>query len=161
MRFRVIGLARVSAAALSIAAAWIISAHADTYPNRPIKIIVPFAAGTSTDVTARRVGDGMAPLLGQPFVVEAKGGAGGTIGTDLVAKSPPDGYTLVLGSIGTHAFNVSLYKALSYDPLRDFAPVTRLVYGGFNTLLVNPELPANNLGEFIALAKARDAAASL
>ena len=75
-----------------------------------------------------------------------------------MAKSPPDGYTLVLGSIGTHAFNVSLYKALSYDPLRDFAPVTRLVYGGFNTLLVNQELPANNLNEFIALAKARDAA---
>jgi tripartite-type tricarboxylate transporter receptor subunit TctC len=158
MHNRNIGLIGVAAVALMISAAGAISASADTYPSRPIKIIVPFAAGTSTDITARRVGDGMAPLLGQPFVVEARGGAGGTIGTDLVAKSPPDGYTLVLGSIGTHGFNVSLYKALSYDPLRDFAPVTRLVYGGFNTLLVNQELPANNLNEFIALAKARDAA---
>ena len=91
MHNRNVGLIGVAAVALMISAAGAICASADSYPSRPIKIIVPFAAGTSTDITARRVGDGMAPLLGQPFVVEAKGGAGGTIGTDLVAKSPPDG----------------------------------------------------------------------
>ncbi|MGZ5897441.1 MAG: Bug family tripartite tricarboxylate transporter substrate binding protein [Xanthobacteraceae bacterium] len=130
-------------------------AQTESFPNHPIKIVVPFAAGTAVDITARRIGENIAPMLGQPIVVENKGGAGGTIGTDLVAKSPPDGYTLVLGTISTHAFNVSLYKSLSYDPLKDFAPITRTVIGGFNTLLVHPSFPANNMKEFIAVAKQR------
>ena len=132
-------------------------AGAQDYPTRPIKIMSPFAAGTSVDVTARRLGEAMSPLLGQPFVVENKGGAGGAIGTEVVAKSAPDGYNLVLGTIGSHAFNVSLYKSLAYHPLKDFVPITRTVYGGFNTLLVHPSLPANNMKEFIALAKERAA----
>jgi tripartite-type tricarboxylate transporter receptor subunit TctC len=132
-------------------------APAQDYPTRTIKIVSPFAAGTSVDVTARRIGEAMSPLLGQPIIVENKGGAGGSIGTELVAKSAPDGHTLVLGTIGSHAFNVSLYKSLPYHPLKDFVPITRTVYGGFNTLLVHPSLPANNMKEFIALAKAREA----
>jgi tripartite-type tricarboxylate transporter receptor subunit TctC len=130
-------------------------AQTENFPSRPIRIIAPFAAGTSVDITARRIGENIAPLLGQAIVVENKGGAGGAIGSDLVAKSPPDGYTLVLGTVGTHAFNASLYKSLSYDPLKDFAPITRTVIGGFNTLLVHPSFPANNMREFIALAKQR------
>ncbi|HWM45481.1 MAG TPA: tripartite tricarboxylate transporter substrate binding protein [Xanthobacteraceae bacterium] len=133
------------------------AAQPDSFPNRPIKIVSPFAAGTSVDITARRIGDAMAPLLGQPVVVENKGGAGGSIGTEMVAKAAPDGHTLVLGTIGSHAFNVSLYRNLPYHPLKDFAPITRTVYGGFNTLLVHPSLPANNMREFIALAKEREA----
>lgn len=132
-------------------------AGAQDYPVRPIKIMVPFAAGTSVDVTARRLGEAMSPTLGQPIVVENKGGAGGAIGTEVVAKSAPDGYSLVLGTIGSHAFNVSLYKALAYHPLKDFVPITRTVYGGFNTLMVHPSLPANNITEFVALAKEREA----
>ena len=132
-------------------------AQSENFPNRPIRIISPFAAGTSVDITARRIGEHIAPLLGQPVVVENKGGAGGAIGTDLVAKSPPDGYTLVLGTVGTHAFNVSLYKSLSYDALKDFAPITRTAIGAFNTLLVHPSFPASNMKEFVALAKQRAA----
>lgn len=145
------------AAALVFFAAVPSFASAQDYPNRPIKIMSPFAAGTSVDVTARRLGEGMSPVLGQPIVVENKGGAGGAIGTEQVAKSAPDGYNLVLGTIGSHAFNVSLYKNLAYHPLKDFVPITRTVYGGFNTLMVHPSLPANNLKEFIALAKEREA----
>jgi tripartite-type tricarboxylate transporter receptor subunit TctC len=149
------GVRLVVAAATLVAAAPL--AQAQDYPTKTIKIVSPFAAGTSVDVTARRLGEAMSPLLGQPIIVENKGGAGGSIGTELVAKSAPDGHTLVLGTIGSHAFNVSLYKTLPYHPLKDFVPITRTVYGGFNTLLVHPSLPANNMKEFIALAKAREA----
>jgi tripartite-type tricarboxylate transporter receptor subunit TctC len=96
-------------------------------------------------------------MFGQPIIVENKGGAGGSIGSEMGAKAAPDGYTLTLGTIGSHAFNVSLYKALPYHPLKDFVPITRTVYGGFNTLLVHPSFPANNMREFIALAKERAA----
>jgi tripartite-type tricarboxylate transporter receptor subunit TctC len=143
-------------AALLLSTVQLAAAQADNYPSRPIRIIAPFTAGTSVDITARRLGDAMSPLLGQPIVVENKGGAGGAIGTDMVAKSPPDGYTLVLGTVGTHAFAVGLYKALPYDPLKDFAPITRAVVGGFNTLVVHPSFPANNMREFIAIAKERE-----
>ncbi len=142
-----------------VAALWVVAvpafAQSESFPNRPIKIVAPFAAGTSVDLTARRIGENIAPLLGQTIVVENKGGAGGSIGADFVAKSPPDGYTLVLGTISTHAFNLSLYKSLSYHPLKDFVPITRTAIGGFNTLLVHPSFPANNMKEFIAIAKQR------
>jgi tripartite-type tricarboxylate transporter receptor subunit TctC len=147
---------RVSLIGVALAVV-VTAANAQDYPSRTIRIISPFAAGTSVDITARRLGEAMSPLLGQPIVVENKGGAGGAIGTEMVAKSAPDGYTLVLGTIGSHAFNVSLYKALPYHPLKDFVPITRTVYGGFNTLLVHPSLPANDMREFIALAKEREA----
>jgi tripartite-type tricarboxylate transporter receptor subunit TctC len=130
-------------------------AAADSFPDKPIKIVIGFAAGTPPDIALRRISDPLAAALGQPIIIESKSGAGGVIGTDFVAKSPPDGYTLTAGTLGTHAFNVSLYKSLPYDPLKDFVPITRIVSGGFNTFLVNPSLPANTIEEFIALAKAR------
>lgn len=130
-------------------------AHADNYPDKPIKIMLGFAAGTPPDIASRRLGEALAPVLGQPLLIESKPGAGGVIGMDFVAKAPPDGYTLAAGTLGTHVFNASLYKSLPYDPVNDFVPITRVVSGGFNTFLVNPALPANTIEEFIALAKSR------
>ena len=109
-------------------------ALAQDYPSRPVKLVVPFGPGTTTDIVARVFAEALARPLGQTVVVENRAGAGGVIGSDLVAKSPADGYTLVLGTVGTHAINTSLYKKLPYDPLRDFAPVA---FAGYTpTLLV-------------------------
>jgi len=131
------------------------AAAADSFPEKPIRIMLGFSAGTPPDIAARRLGEVMAPILGQPVLVESKPGAGGVIGMDFVAKSAPDGYTLAAGTLGTHAFNPTLYKSLPYDAVNDFIPITRIVSGGFNTFLVNPSLPANSIEEFIALAKSR------
>lgn len=98
-------------------------AVAQSYPARPIRLVVPFGAGTSTDIVARVVGDGLSRALGQPVVVDNRAGAGGMVGVDLVAKAAADGYTLVLGTVGTHAINASLYKKLPYDPVKDFVPL--------------------------------------
>jgi tripartite-type tricarboxylate transporter receptor subunit TctC len=130
-------------------------AGAQTYPDKPVKIMLGFAAGTPPDIASRRLSEVLSPILGQPILIESKPGAGGVIGAEFVAKSPPDGYTLMAGTLGTHVFNHSLYKSLPYDPVKDFVPITRIVSGGFNTFLVNPNLPANTIEEFIALAKAR------
>jgi len=146
---------RGAAAGILLAAVSAAGAAADTYPDKPIKVVIGFAPGTPPDIASRRLSDALTPVLGQPFVVESKSGAGGVIGTDFVAKAPPDGYTLAAGTLGTHAFNPSLYKSLPYDPVNDFVPITRVVSGGFNTFLVNPGLPANNVQEFIAFAKER------
>lgn len=100
---------------------------AQTYPNKPIKIVVPFPPGGSTDLLARRLGEKLAASLGQPVVVENKPGAGGTTGADSVAKSPADGYTLLMGVTGSNAISASLYPSLPYDPLKDFAPVSQVV----------------------------------
>lgn len=131
------------------------NAGAQNYPDKPIKIILGFGAGAPPDIASRRLTEVMGPLLGQTFFIESKPGAGGVLGMDFVAKSPPDGYTLAVGTLGTHVFNASLYKSLPYDPVNDFVPITRIVSGGFNTFLVHPDLPANTIEEFIALAKAR------
>ncbi len=109
-------------------------ARAADYPERPIKMIVPFGPGTTTDTVARMMGDAMAKSLGQPVIVENKAGAGGSIGTEFVARSPADGYTIVMGTVGTHAINKALYPKLGYDPLRDFTPVAMV--GSTPTLLV-------------------------
>ncbi|RZI99094.1 MAG: tripartite tricarboxylate transporter substrate binding protein, partial [Rubrivivax sp.] len=101
----------------------VVGAQAQDFPARPLKMVVPFGPGTTTDIVGRVVAEGMGRALGQPLVVENRAGAGGTIGTDQVAKSPADGYTLVMGTVGTHAINTSLYQKLGYDALRDFAPV--------------------------------------
>jgi tripartite-type tricarboxylate transporter receptor subunit TctC len=121
------------------------AADADNFPEKPVKVVIGFAAGTPPDIAMRRLSEPLAAALGQPIVIESKSGAGGIIGTDFVAKSPPDGYTLAAGTLGTHAFNINLYKSLPYDPLNDFVPITRIVSGGFNTFLVNPSLPANSI----------------
>ncbi len=128
------------------------AALAQAYPNKPIKLIVPFAPGGFTDVVARILGQKLSVSLGQPFVIEKKAGAGSTIGTDFVAKAAPDGYTLVMVST-THVISPAIYPKLPYDPIKSFTPVGKLVDSAY-VLLVNPKVPANNVAEFIALAKA-------
>jgi tripartite-type tricarboxylate transporter receptor subunit TctC len=123
------------------------------YPSRPVKLIVPFAPGGFTDVVARILGVKLSLAMGQQFVVENKSGAGSTIGTDFVAHSPPDGYTLLMVS-STHVISPWIYKNLGYDPIKSFAPVGKLVDSPY-VLLVHPKVPAKNVQEFIALAKAQ------
>ncbi|WP_241673208.1 Bug family tripartite tricarboxylate transporter substrate binding protein [Lacisediminimonas profundi] len=127
---------------------------ADPWPTRPIKLVVPYPAGGSTDVLARLVGQKLSERIGQTVVIENKSGAGGNIGTDSVAKSAPDGYTLTMGNIGPIAINPSLYPNLPYDPLKDLAPITFLVSVP-NLLLVNNALPVKNVQEFVDYVRAR------
>jgi tripartite-type tricarboxylate transporter receptor subunit TctC len=128
------------------------------WPERPIRLVVAFAPGGATDVLARLLATRLQAELGQPVVVENRAGAAGIIGTELAARAAPDGYTLLLGTISTHAMNVPLYGArLSYDPVKDFAPVAR-ISTGYNLLVVNQAVRAANVGELIALAKAQPGA---
>jgi tripartite-type tricarboxylate transporter receptor subunit TctC len=124
------------------------------YPARTIRIVVPFPPGGVTDRLARTVAQKMQEQWGQPVVVDNRPGASGMIAAEQVAKSPPDGYTLMMGHIGTHAINVSLFSRLPYDPVKDFAPVSLLVSVP-NILLVHPSVPANSVGELVALARAK------
>lgn len=128
------------------------SVFAQSYPNKPVKIVVPFAPGGFTDVVARIIGQKLSVAMGQSFIIENKPGAGSTIGTDYVAKSSPDGYTLVMVST-THVISPWLYKDMPYDPIKSFAVIGKLVDSPY-VLLVNSKVPANNVKEFIALAKA-------
>lgn len=133
-------------------------AHAsDTFPNKPIKFIVPYAAGGATDTTARLVSKELTAILGQPVIVENKAGAGGNIGTDYVAKSPPDGYTMLLAYTGPMAINPSLYDSLPFKPQQDFAPVTLLAQAP-QILGVHPSIPATTVDELVAYAKANPTA---
>src|ERR1700694_2224836 len=138
-------------AALLLTAA--VSALAQTYPAKPIRIIVPFAAGGNVDITARLVAPGLSEALGHPVVVENKPGAGGTIGADMVAKSTPDGYTLLMGSNSTFSVAPSLYPKNPYNPLRDFAPVIMIAAAPF-VLVTNPAAPSKTTRELVAQAKA-------
>jgi tripartite-type tricarboxylate transporter receptor subunit TctC len=144
---------RIHAAALVIAALIGTGAQAeDKYPSRPVRMVVSFAAGGPTDTVARIMGARMGELLGQQFVVENKAGAGGNIGADLVAKAAPDGYTLLMATVSTHAINPGLYKKMPYDPVRDFAPLGRV--GVTPTLLsVHPSVPATDVKSLVALVK--------
>jgi tripartite-type tricarboxylate transporter receptor subunit TctC len=128
-------------------------ASAQDYPNRPITLIVPFPPGGSTTIVARIIADKMSEALGQSLVVDNRGGAGGTIGTRAVAKSPPDGYTILLGYTGTLAIGPSLYGNAGYDPRKDFEPIGRIGTAP-NTLVVHPSLPVQSVAELIAHAKA-------
>jgi tripartite-type tricarboxylate transporter receptor subunit TctC len=133
-----------------------VGAHAqtpDVYPSRGITIIVPFTAGGATDILARLVGQKLGEKFDKSVVVENRPGAGGNIGTALVAKSAPDGYTLVMATIGTHAINSSLYKNMPYDAVRDFTPLTRVAMVP-NVLVVNKDAPFNTVQELIAYGKA-------
>jgi len=127
-------------------------ALAQSWPNKPIRLVVPFPPGGPTDILGRAVGAKLGELLGQPVIIDNRGGAGGGIGADNVAKSPPDGYSLLLGTTGTHTINPNLYSKLPYDPIKDFAPVS-LVVKYLNILVVNPGVPAKSVAELIALAK--------
>jgi tripartite-type tricarboxylate transporter receptor subunit TctC len=122
------------------------------FPNKPIKIVVPFTAGGTTDILARAVGGELQKALGQPVVIENRAGAGGNIGADVVAKSPADGYTLLMGTVGTHGINVTLYPKMPYDAVKDFAPVS-LVAGVPNVLVAAPSFAPNTVKEVIDLAR--------
>jgi tripartite-type tricarboxylate transporter receptor subunit TctC len=146
-------LARLLVAAMALALA-ADDAQAQTYPSKPIRMVVPFTPGGTTDILARTVGQKMGEAWGQPVVVDNRPGAGGNIGSELVAKSAPDGYTLLMGTISTHAINASLYKRLPFDPTRDFAPVSRV--GTLpNILIVHPSVPVKSVKELIELAKSK------
>jgi len=143
------GLASLSTAPAALAQAW---------PTRPVKIVVPFPAGGTTDIVARLLTVELQKAWGQPVVVENRGGAGGNIGSEAVAKSPADGYTLLMATVGTHSINLPLFEAnkqrLPYHPLNDFVPITN-VAGVPNVMVVPAALPVNSVQEFIALAKSR------
>jgi tripartite-type tricarboxylate transporter receptor subunit TctC len=129
------------------------SATADPYPNKLVRIIVPFPAGQATDVIARVIAEHLAKSLGRPFIIENRPGAGGGIGTDAAAKSAPDGYTLLMASPSTFTINPSLYPNLSYEPLRDFAPITNLVRTP-QTLVVHPGAKIDSVDELVTRARA-------
>ncbi len=126
------------------------------WPSKPVRIVVPFAAGGTTDILARAIAPELSKVFGQPFIVDNRGGAGGNVGADIVAKSPNDGYTLLMGTVGTHGINRALYPKLPYDPFKDFAPVT-LVAAVPNVMVMNAEkakaLGINTVPEFIAYAR--------
>ena len=146
----------IAVAAAALACAPPVFAQA-AWPSKPITYIVPFTPGGTTDVIGRTIAQGLAPMLGQPVVVDNKPGAAGAVGATAVAKAKPDGYTLLGGTISTHAINASLYPNLSYDPIKDFEPITLV---GFipNALYVDPKLPVKNVQELVALLKKDPAA---
>jgi tripartite-type tricarboxylate transporter receptor subunit TctC len=129
-------------------------AFAQPYPNHAIRLVVPFPAGGTTDILARAAAQKLTEALGQSVVVDNRPGAGGNIGAELVAKAAPDGYTLLMGTVGTHAINPSLYAKMPYDHVKDFVPII-LVAGVPNVLVVNPSLPINSVADLIKLAKAK------
>ncbi len=143
-----------TACLLSLAVVAISAAAAQNYPTRPIRLIVPFPPGGNIDITARAIAPGLTELLGQTIVIDNRGGASGLIGTDLVAKSNADGYTLVLASSGTVTVAPSLYAKMPYDSVKDLSAITLLSYVPI-VLVVNPNLPAKSIKDFIALAKSR------
>jgi tripartite-type tricarboxylate transporter receptor subunit TctC len=129
------------------------TAFAQAFPTKPVRLVVPFPPGGPLDAVGRAIADKLTQAWGQSVVIDNRPGAGGNIGADLVAKSPPDGYTVVMGALSTHAVNPSLYPKMPYDAVKDFAPIT-LVAITPNVLVVNPALPVNSVKELIAYAKA-------
>ncbi len=146
-----------TAVSLMIAAT---TAHAQTaatgaaYPSKPIRYIVAFPAGGTTDLLGRMIGQKLTEAWGQPVIIDNRAGAAGGVGSEAAAKAPPDGYTLLGGTISSHSINSSIYSKLAYHPLRDFAPITRIASVP-NVLVVHPSLPVKTVKEFAALAKAR------
>jgi len=143
-------LLRTCALGLALAAPAL--THA-AWPERPITLIVPWAAGGSTDILARVLSEGLTQSLGQPVIVENRSGASGNIGTTFVARAKPDGYTLLVGSMSTHTMNQALYSTMPFDGVKDFTPIAELALVT-NTMVVNPSVPASNVKEFIAYLKA-------
>lgn len=145
----------IAAAGTVAALAFVGGAQAQDYPNKPVRIVIPYAAGGSTDILTRHMSVKLTARLGQSVVVENRPGAEGIIGVDAAAKSAPDGYTLVLGSSTTLAANYSLRAKLPFDPVADFSPVSMAFKNAFNILVIHPSVPAQTLTEFIAYARAR------
>jgi len=146
-------LTLAAASALGLLALTPLAAQAQTFPTKAITIIVPFSAGGTTDILARVLGQFMSKDLGQPVIIDNRAGAGGNIGTQLVARAAPDGYTILMGTVGTHAINQSLYPKLAFDPIKDFAPLTRVALVP-NLLVANPAQPFKTVKELMAYAKA-------
>jgi tripartite-type tricarboxylate transporter receptor subunit TctC len=153
---RVFRLGAALAAAAIAAAPGALLAQADAYPGKPIRFILPFPPGGGTDILGRLISERLATRLGQPVVIENRGGAGGNVGAEAAARSAPDGYTIVLVAPSL-AISPSLYKKLGYDPVKDFAPVS-LVATVPNVMVTNPSIPVKTLAQFIALAKTRPGA---
>jgi tripartite-type tricarboxylate transporter receptor subunit TctC len=156
----VIGVVCRLAAALAVSLSFVSNARAEDYPSRPITIVVPFAAGGPTDILSRIVAQAIGPTLGQQVVVEDVTGAGGTIGATKVARAAPDGYTMVMGNLGTHAASVGIYSNLAYDPRKDFEPVI-LVASTPMVLVTTKTLPAKTLTDVVAWAKANKGNATM
>jgi tripartite-type tricarboxylate transporter receptor subunit TctC len=144
---------RTVGALLCVLAAAALPALAQSYPDHPLKLVVPFPAGGPTDIVARPFAQQLSEALKQPVVVDNRGGAGGSIGADIVAKSPPDGYTLLMGTVGTNAINGALYRNLAYDPVKDFTPIA-LVASSPVVLVVNAQSDIKSFDDFLAKAKA-------
>jgi len=140
--------------ATTLAIATLASAQAPTYPDKPIRIVVPFPVGGVADTFGREIGRKLTEAWAQPVVIDNRPGAGGNIGADIVAKSPPDGYTLVIGNIGTHAVNVSLLPTMPFDTIKDFTPIIHIL-DAEGLLVVNPSIAATTVPELIALARAQ------
>jgi len=143
------------AACLAAVPVW---AQSSAWPNKPVRIVVPFPPGGTTDILARAIAPELGKAFGQSFIIDNKGGAGGNVGTEIVAKSANDGYTLLMGTVGTHGINRALYEKLPYDPIKDFAPIT-LVASVPNVMVMNTEkarsMGINSVQDFINYAKAR------
>ena len=137
-----------------VSVAFSCAALAQPYPARPIRVIIPFPAGSAADIIARAMEPQMREKLGQSLVIDNRGGAGGNIAAELTAKSAPDGYTIMMATIGTHAINMSLYSRISFHPIRDFTPVA-LVGESPNALVTSPKVQASSIQDLIALAKAK------
>lgn len=144
-------LNRIAAALMLVVATG--AAFAQAYPAKPIRIIVPFAAGGTSDILARAIGPKLTAAWGQPVVIENKTGANGNVGAEFVVRSAPDGYTMLLSDVGALAISPSVYPSLPFDPIKDFAPVIMISYSP-HVLAVHPSVPANNIKELIAFAKA-------
>jgi tripartite-type tricarboxylate transporter receptor subunit TctC len=129
-------------------------AAAQSYPSKPVRFVVPYAAGGATDLIARTIGEKLSASLGQPFVIDNRPGAATLLGAQLVAKAEPDGYTLLMATSTTLAINASLYSKLPYDPVKDFAPISLAIQHPF-VLLVDPKLPVQSVKQLVALAKAK------
>jgi tripartite-type tricarboxylate transporter receptor subunit TctC len=145
------------AALLTLALAAPLAAAQSNWPNRAVRIVVPFPPGGTTDILARAIAPELAKAFGQPFVIENRAGAGGNVGTEIVAKAPNDGYTLLMGTVGTHGINRALYEKLPYDPIKDFVPIT-LVAAVPNVMVMSAEkaktLGINSVQDFVTYARA-------
>ncbi len=144
-------MTRMAAAILALCAT---AALAQSYPGRPIRVIVPYAPGGTSDILARQIGPKLTEVLGQPVIVENKPGANGNVGADFVAKSAPDGYTLLLTDLGGLVISASVYPNLPFDPAKDFSPIVMVSYSP-HVLAVHPSVPANNVKELVELAKSK------
>ncbi len=147
-----IAIVGVACAFALIIAAASMPAHAQSYPDKPVKLVVPYPPGGSADILGRSIGQKLSKQLGQPVVVENRPGAGTAVGTEFVARSPPDGYTLLLGTVSSHAMNPALSAKLGYDPIKDFAPIAPVATIPF-VLVLHPAVPAEGVREFVDYAK--------